>query len=191
MQEKETITCPITNITMKCSTCPVESCMWNVGEGECFYKENISGIVLGNKKGFSVDKSKDLIRKKQLRIEKGLLLDKYIEFIKENNLVNKNHNNRKDLIRVCAKINTFAWNKVFGLDVATFTALCSQKNFNLFCKNNGLNASLTAVLGIKSAHKEMVQNRLKKRAARKRVKENKVINEVIKNGTRRNPDDAA
>lgn len=162
---EEKIKCPLSDVVVV--RCPVTSCMWHdtKSKGNCAYRVSADETDLGQIKGLSIEDSALQARRAKASIQKILVLDKYVDFIRSR--VTKEQEARlKDLVEsdvflVSLREKTQVWNDLFHMNMAIFVEACRKKQFKDFVKENKAIASykVSSLLGLRESMLEKVDAR--------------------------------
>lgn len=160
------ITCPLTLI--KVSACPNKECMWSNGNGGCIYRRNMMPEDLGSERGLKKDVVAMMIRKGKAEINRMLVLDAYISFVKEGitkeskTLFAKTLN--EDAALTALIENSKHWRilqRHFCVDNFIMSLLCDDKVYSKFSANLGIKPpSVVTLTGLRDIYQERMRHRI-------------------------------
>lgn len=155
--------------------CPNKQCLWYSpkARANCSYKEKADENDKALHLGLSLEEAALETRRAKGNIQKILVLDKYVEFVREKG---KWKNERlKDLLNQDAFILSLrdkglVWDELFHMSVPLFVELCRKKNYKDFVKENKsvVSYKLSSLLGLRESMIEKVNSRYNSLVRKKR-----------------------
>lgn len=147
--------CPIQESIIIENKCKA-NCMYNVG-GVCKYQDNLEELELGVIRGMSFSEVSTEVRRAKTKIINVLILDKYVDFVKENYpenaLASRKLAFQQDIVfaRKKSVITQGLKAGVFKLTDYQFAVCCSSKVFSDFRKANPnlTRVALTTLTGLR------------------------------------------
>lgn len=171
-RQEEKVTCPLSKIVMRGSECPVGSCLWN-NKNKCGYTEAATETDLALQKGIPIDNAFLESRRAKSAIQRVLVLDKYIDWVRSNATFAKKEqvkdNLEKDVLLNSFKDKTLAWSNLFHMNMCLFVEVCRKRNYRLFVKKNPAISSyrLESLLGLREGNLKKIESRYRSLVRRK------------------------
>lgn len=139
--------------------------MWHCtkASGNCTYSDRADDTDVALRRGMSLEAAALEIRRSKSAIQKILILDRYVEFVKAKRGRKLHEEVEADPFLRSLKDIGFAWNDLFGMTLTLFVELCRKKNYKAFVKENKAigKFKLASILGLREAVLKKVSNRSK------------------------------
>ncbi len=164
-KESKKITCHLTQI--KLVKCPISTCMWSDQVGGCNFTPNTTPEILGTTLLMSDKQIKTHVRRGRVDINRYIVLDSYVAFIKKrvvsmgvfrDRLVNDAVLN--SLLRSSKIYNVLT--EFFGLDNYLIVSMLKSRLYKEYIKSVGAIAfTARGLLGIRKQYVEKIRVRVK------------------------------
>jgi len=140
-------------------------CMWNCtkASGNCAYSDKADEDDVAVRRGMSLEASSLEVRRSKAAIQKIMVLDRYVDFLKSKKKDVTNENVEADPYLNSLRDVGFAWNDMFRMNLTLFVELCRKKNYKAFIRENKavIKFKLASILGVREAVVKKVMNRSK------------------------------
>lgn len=165
-EEIAEVNCPIAKITVV--ECPCTTCLWHdaAKPGKCGFSERADETDQAVKLGMSLEEMSAEVRRSKAAIQKILILDKYIEHVRQEIQEKPSRLSALEADHFLASLKgkSLAWNPLFKMDLQVFVELCRKQNYKTFVKKNEgmVKIKLASILGLRESviHKVVARNKV-------------------------------